>query len=277
MGKDLSETSSMQVNGENRRRLVLGLAVALALHEILAALVPLHRATIRETPIETITIAKIIKIEHRVKPTPKPTPRPSPTPQPVVHTKVIAETHTPTPIVNPAAPSQNHHVRRIASARPLVHTRYHSKPANIHVPTGGHGAGTSANAKANTGGIGPGGNGTGVNGEGNGTGGAPAAHEPCGFVEFLQTEEATVDTSTGRIWEHIMVRVHFPDGTDQTQPLDYEWYYSSKAQDPFMQETKEAVFQFPPADQRANEPPLVQYVMEHSTGDGITRLKDCPK
>ena len=265
------------IGDNNGRRLVLGLAGALALHEIFAALVPLHQATIREAPVETITIAKIVKIEHRPKPTPKPTPRPTPTPQPVVHTKVIAETHTPTPVINPGSPSQNHHIRRIASARPLVHTRYHSKPV-AHIPVGGHGAGTSRTATANTGGIGPGGNGTGVSGSGNGTGGAPAAHEPCGFVEFIPTDQPHIDSGTGRVWENVEVRVHFPDGTTQTQVLDYPFYYAAISQDPFADRSvSDPTFQFPPSGQRAGEPELVQYVMAHSTGDGVTRLKDCPK
>ena len=257
----------------NRQRFVLAVAGAIALHEIFAALVPFHRVTLTETPVETITIAKIVRIEHR--PTPK--PKPTPTPQPIVRTKVIAETHTPTPIINPGRPSEHQKIHRIASAHPLVRTRYHSKPARIHVVMGGQGTGSARHAKAATGGIGPGGNGTGINGYGNGTGGAPAAHEPCGAVDFLETQEATVDSATGRIWEHIELRVNFPDGTEQLQVLDYPFYYASKADDPFMQDTKLALFQFPPAAQRDTEPPLVQYVMSHTRENGTTVLKECPK
>ncbi len=262
---------------DSRRRLVLALAGALAFHEIAAALVPFHTATMREAPVETITIAKLIRIEHRPTPTPRPTPRPTPTPQPVVTTKVIAETHTPTPIVDPGAASQKSHVKRIASARPLVHTRYHSKPATIHVPVGGHGSGVSRKAVANTGGIGPGGNGTGLGGNGNGTGGPPAAHEPCGFVDFIPTTQASVDRGSGRVQEHVEIHVSFPDGTDQTQILDYPFNYSSLAEDPFEEKDVDALFQFPPYDQRADEPSLVQYVMQHTTSDGRTVLKECPK
>jgi hypothetical protein len=91
-------------------------------------------------------------------------------------------------------------------------------------------------------------------------------------------EEATVDSATGRIWEHIEIRVQFPDGTQQMQPLDYPFYYPSKAADPFEQSTtSEALFQFPPSGQRAGEPDLVQYVMSHTRPDGTTVLKECPK
>lgn len=128
--------------------------------------------------------------------------------------------------------------------------------------------------------MGPGGNGTGESGNGNGTGGAPAAHEPCGYVDFEPNEaDARVDQATGRVWEYISILVHFPDGSDQTVPLDYPFYYASQANDPFLpgHANIPATFQFPPAAQRDNEPPLVQYVMQHTTPDGYTLLHECPK
>jgi len=258
-----------------RRRLVFAFAVAIALHEIAAAIVPWHTQTQPSTPVETITIAKLTHIEHHVKPTPKP----KPTPAPVVRTRVIAPAHVKPRIINPGNPSQHQHVRRIASARPLVRTRYHSKPATVHVPTGGHGAGTSKTAKAETGGIGPGGTGTGESGTGQGLGGAPQAHEPCGYVDFQPMQEARIDQPTGRAWEYVAIVVHFPDGSEQSVPLDYPFYYPTDAEDPFLKghENIPATFQFPPANQRANEPPLVQYVITHTTSDGFTLLHECPK
>lgn len=144
---------------------------------------------------------------------------------------------------------------------------------------GAQGAGTSKSAKAQTGGIGPGGNGTGESGSGTGTGGAPAAHEPCGFVEFQPTDNPIVDKSTGRIWEKIEMKVHFPDGSEQSVDLDYPWYYPSKNADPFMPENSDipTTFQSPPPDKVSSEPPLVQYVIQHSSADGYTKLRDCPK
>lgn len=262
----------------HRRRLVIALAVAIALHEIAAGAVPWHTQTIPSAPIEKITIAKITRIEHRVHPTPRPTPRP--TPKPVVHTKVIAQTQVKPRVVNPGKPAPKQHARRIASARPLVHTQFHSRPATIHVPTGGHGAGTSRKALAQTGGAGPGGNGTGESGNGAGTGGAAQAHEPCGYVDFQPNEaQARVDQSSGRVWEYVSILVHFPDGSEQTVPLDYPFYYESQSQDPFLpgHGNVPATFQFPPAGQRADEPPLVQYVIQHTSPDGYTLLHDCPK
>jgi hypothetical protein len=261
----------------NRRRLIVAFAVAIAAIEITAMLIPSHTYVIQTQTPEVVTIAKLTRIEHRVKPTPKPTPKP------IVHVKLIAPAHVQPKIVHPAAPSQNQHIRRVASARPLVHTHYHSKPATIHVPVGGHGAGTSRTAKAPTGGVGPGGTGTGESGTGQGTGGAPAANEPCGFVEFSPTGNPVIDRSTGRMWEYIAMTVHFPDGSQQSVDLDYPWYYPSAEADPWSDYNEKnnpnapTPFIFPPPDKAAAEPPLVQYVIKHTTAEGLTTLHDCPR
>lgn len=262
--RDLSSGSTQA----NRRRLVVAFALALAIVEITAMTIPKHTYAIPEPPIERITLAKMVRIVHRAPPTPKP----------IVHTKVVAETHVQPRVVNPGAPAQHQRVHRIASARPKIHTHYHSKPT-VHVPTGGHGLGTSKTAKAVTGGVGPGGTGTGESGAGVGTGGAPAANEPCGFVDFAPNDKPTIDQKTGRIWEYVAIIVHFPDGSQQSVDLDYPFFYNSAADDPFMPGNGNipATFQFPPPNQAAAEPPLVQYVMAHTSSDGYTTLRDCPK
>lgn len=231
--------------------------------------IPSHTYTIPTRAIERITIAKVTRIEHRA---------PKPTPKPIVHAKLVAQTHVQPHVVKPAAPAQHRRVHRVASARPLVHTHYHFKPA-MHIPMGGHGAGTSTRAKAATGGAGPGGTGTGQSGTGEGTGGAPAAHEPCGYVDFAPNNNPTIDPKTGRVWEYVAIIVHFPDGSEQSLNLDYPFFYSSQSQDPFIKgnENIPATFQFPPASQAAGEPPLVQYVIAHTTPDGYTLLRECPK
>ena len=242
--------------------MVIAVAAALAIHEILAGLVPWRTSTIPPEQPETITIARLVRIEHK------------PTPKPVVRVHVIAPANVQPKIINPGKPSENQHIRRIASARPLVHTRYHSAPARIHVPVGGHGAGTSKTATASTGGVGPGGTGTGESGQGTGTGGAPAASEPCGYVEFEPNDAMTTD-SAGHVWEHITMVVHFPDRSTQSVDLDYTFYYPSVSVDPFrITTTKTATFQFPPAG--SNNPALVQYVIDHTSPGGFTKLKDCP-
>lgn len=261
----------------NRRRLTISVAAALAIVEIAVMVIPRHSYTLQIQPVEHVTL-KLTRIEHRVKPTPKPTPHPTPkpTPQPIVHAKTIAETHVRPHVVNPGAPSERQRIHRVASARPLVRTKYHSKPVE-HVPMGGHGAGASTTAKAETGSVGTGGSGTGQSGNGQGTGGAPAAHEPCGYVDFAPSGKQTTDPATGRVWEYITLIVHFPDGSEQSLDLDYPFYYPNDAQDPFTHQDVPATFQFPPPGQAGSEPALVQYVMQHTSPQGYTTLRDCPK
>lgn len=266
-GKHARETPeatplSSLFESDHRQRLVMAVAAAVAIELIFAQLVPWRTTTIPPEQPEVITIAKLMRIEHR------------PTPKPIVHAHVIAPTNVQPKIVNPGKPSENQHIRRVASARPLVRTRYHKAPAP-HVPTGGQGAGSSKTAKALTGGVGPGGTGSGESGQGTGTGGAPAAHEPCGYVDFVPYDTPTLDSS-GRRWEHISLVVHFPDSTSQSIDLDYPFYYASSTVDPFVPANKSlpALFQFPPAGKSV--PQLVQYVMDHTTADGYTKLKNCP-
>ena len=258
-----SQPSSFFSQTDHRQRLVMAFSAAVALELILAQLVPWRTSTIQPEQPEVITIAKLVRVQLK------------PTPRPIVHAHVIAPTNVQPKIVNPGKPSQNEHIRRVAQAVPMAHTRYHKAPALVHLTPGGQGAGSSKSAKALTGGVGPGGSGSGESGTGTGTGGAPAAHEPCGYVDFVPYDVPTIDSS-GRRSEHISLVVHFPDGSSQSIDLDYPFTYASSTVDPFVPANKNlpALFQFPPSG--ASVSPLVQYVMEHTTADGYTKLKACP-
>jgi len=75
--------------------------------------------------------------------------------------------------------------------------------------------------------------------------------------------------------------VHFADGSSHSVMLDYPWYYASEAANPWSDQNLKdpsfpTRFQPPPADKASSEPPLVQYVVTHSTRDGMTMLADCP-
>ncbi len=63
--------------------------------------------------------------------------------------------------------------------------------------------------------------------------------------------------------------------------LDYPWYYPNEAANPWSDQNLKdpnfpTRFQPPPAGKIAGEPPLVKYVMERSTPEGMTLLRDCP-
>ncbi|MDQ2871620.1 MAG: hypothetical protein M3R35_00660 [Candidatus Eremiobacteraeota bacterium] len=255
-----------------RRRLFVAYAVAIAILEVIAGIISVNWHARPSPDREVVSNVSITQIRHRVVPTPKPTPKP------IVHTHVIAPAHV-VPTTKPGSMSPNQHVPRHAQKRPIARTIHHLALAHIHVPTGGQGASTSS-GKALTGGAGTGGTGTGTGGTGNGTGGISGT-EPCGFVEFVPTGNNEYDRSTGGFNENIRMTVHFPDGTSQSVDLDYPWYYASEAADPWSQQNLRnanfpVTFQQPPPDKVAGEPSLVQYVTQHSSADGYTRLKDCP-
>jgi len=122
------------------------------------------------------------------------------------------------------------------------------------------------------------------NGAGNGNGSgadAPSGDQPCGFVTFSDPHGSRFDPQTHGFWVDIKMSVHFADGSLQSLLLDYPWYYPSESANPWSnQNLRDPAFpmrfQPPPSGKLLDEPPLVQYVIAHSTPDGMTILKDCP-
>ncbi len=202
---------------------------------------------------------------------------PTPTPPPVVHPAVIAPTRVAAPIIDPGKSAQLQPIKHHGESAPTVHTRYHLKPV-WDLQTGAQGAGAGKGSGAGS--LGLGGNGNGISGNGNGNGGTNAA-EPCGFVEFSNPHGSIYDKATGGFFVDIRITVHYPDRSVQSLILDYPFYYKSENANPFSDrnaadDTIAVLFQQPPSDKAPNEPALVQYVMQHSTKDGYTRLQDCP-
>ena len=92
--------------------------------------------------------------------------------------------------------------------------------------------------------------GTGARGRGNG---ATNADEPCGFVTFSNPHGSHYDPSTRGFWVDIRMAVHFSDGSSQSLMLDYPWYYSSEAANPWSDQNLKdpsfpTRFQAPPAE-----------------------------
>lgn len=114
-----------------------------------------------------------------------------------------------------------------------------------------------------------------------GDGAAASGDEPCGFVEFSDPHGSQYDPRTQGFHVDIRMSVHFADGAAQSMILDYAWYYANESANPWSDRNLKDPnfpmrFQPPPPDKAADEPPLVRYVMAHSTADGMTLLKDCP-
>ncbi|HTU82798.1 MAG TPA: hypothetical protein VMF61_11750 [Candidatus Acidoferrales bacterium] len=253
--------------------MLLAFALSIAIHEVLAGLIPAQPPPQSRT--ETVERATIARIEHR--PLPIPPPRPPPR-RAVRHARVIAVTefhavaHTTTGRQAPKAI-----VHHAGAARPKPPKFGQTRPV-WDLPVGGRGAGAGNGAGAGS--VGNGGTGTGAGDTGNGNG-AAAGTQPCGFVEFSDPHGSKYDARTGGFWVDIRLTVHFPDGHSESQLLDYPFYYASEALNPWSDRNRSnpafpTLFQTPPPQDAASEPPLVQYVMAHTTRDGYTLLKDCP-
>ena len=144
------------------------------------------------------------------------------------------------------------------------------------MPVGAQGAGNGRKAGAGSLVTDNSGNGAGGAGNGDATG-----TQPCGYVEFADPHGSRYDAATGGYWVDVQMTVHFPDRHTESLLLDYAWYYSNAATNPWSPQNVDdpnfpTKFQAPPPAKRAGEGALVQYVIAHSTADGRTLLKDCP-
>jgi len=166
-----------------------------------------------------------------------------------------------------AAPRQAIH-RAGSYAKLRVATIVPASRAAAAVPATGDGTGAG-----NADGAGSLGNGT------NGTG--PGGSLPCGFVELSDPHGSHYDPSTGGFHVDIRLSVQFPDAHRESMILDYPFYYPSEAASPWSGRNLHntnvpMLMQRPPPDRAASEPPLVQYVLQHTGADGFTLLEDCP-
>jgi hypothetical protein len=101
-------------------------------------------------------------------------------------------------------------------------------------------------------------------------------------VTFSDPHGSQFDAKTHGFWVDIRMAVHFADGSAQSMILDYPWYYPNEAANPWSDQNLKdpnfpTRFQPPPAAKLGDEPPLVQYVVTHSTRDGMTLLQECPQ
>jgi hypothetical protein len=267
----------------NRDRLIVAVALSIALHEIFLSIARLPAAP---RPTETEAPATRIAIEQPVRtapPKPSPTPKPTPPPTPPPHV-------TPPPRVTLAP------VPQVAAKAKGLPAKRHGGGAHHHVVTkpkptpapaanpNAFGAGTGTQAGTGTGiapgtGGGAGGNGAGTSGNGNA---AVNANAPCGYVDFKPTGPPTYRDGTA--YEPVEATVTFPDGHQESASFPYKWVYPNGEQtDPWSDTNlKKGNFsiamQMPPAGtDPATYPSLIQYIMRHTGPDGLTDLPPCPK
>jgi hypothetical protein len=240
----------------------------------LAGLIPADLFAIRPQPEQIARVRLVHVSERRVV-----MPTPPPPPPPLSHARNVAPAQVRTiarTVSGRSAPQRALH--RAGAARPKPPALAHTKPIWESLPAGAQAAG--AGARSGAGSLGSAGVAGGAATSGNGSG-AAAGNEPCGFVEFSDPHGSRYDPRTGGFWVDIRMSVHFPDGRTESTMLDYPWYYPNEASNPWSDQNLNdpnfpTRFQTPPPDKRAGEPPLVQYVIEHSTPQGFTLLRDCP-
>jgi len=248
--------------------LAIAFAASIAVHEVAAGVIPRSPATAPQR--EIVTRAQLLRVVSR--PAFKPTPRPQPT---------IALSPVSTPPANRARKLANAVEGRAgrrydpaARLAPAPTQRYGAKPVWDVGAANGSGQLAAAQAGSASGSS----TGSGVSGTGSG---AATGAEPCGFVEFSDPHGSSFDARTRGFYVDIRMRVHFADGTSQSVVLDYPWYYSSEAVNPWSDQNLRdpsfpTRFQPPPSSKLGSEPELVRYVIDHSTADGVTLLHDCP-
>jgi hypothetical protein len=104
----------------------------------------------------------------------------------------------------------------------------------------------------------------------------------CGYIIFTPNRGADVQPG-GEFYEYVTLQVHRADGKVEAEQLDYPWIYPNDAADPWSPKnrygdnTMPVVFHFPPKDKLSRESALVQFVAAHTTKDGRSMLRECPK
>ncbi len=250
------------------RRFALALVAAVALHALLASILPGFpslRTSRRAVPPARIHIMQVT----RVQPTPVPTPSPAPIAQ---HASQAVQPIPQTLSGAQAARAQLHAAGGASVLPPPIATPVAPAP----LPSS---AGQSAGAgrKSGAGSLGAGGTGSGAASTGSGSG-ASAGVTPCGYVNIIALQRERVG---GYVRVRVEISVRLSDGSAQIARLDYPFLYPNDIGDPFSPEHRNdpnypVTFQTPPPELRATEPPLVQYVIAHSTPEGFTVLKPCP-
>ena len=247
-------------NASGSRRLLLAFAISIALHEVLAGLISGFAFQSPGDRSARVHVA-IVHIAKLATPTPSPPPG-------------IA---TVQPHVSNMRPSSSGSSPRrafvLAFSGPQLRIKPEANPRWRLPPDGDH-LGTTAVTSGNGNGSGP--------GTDAGTGSGPGTDAPCGDVEFSDPHGSRYDRRTGGFYVDIRVTMHFADGHTESTILDYPWYYSSEAANPWSAQNLRdpdlrVAFQPPPAGLLGSEPPLVQYVAAHSTSDGLTELAPCPE
>lgn len=275
-----------------RNRMLIGLAGALALHEILAGLVPVGGGKPHPAhPTVAIRVAtERARPTPRPQPTPRPTARPTPAPRPrATPTPHIVRVVVPRPSARPARDARRKRAER-AGDRRLRHggaAARHAeatpqpRPVMPHPPPSfavgrAHGAqsgGRGTGAGAGTDGGGAAGAGRHV---GRGDAGDDLADTaPCGYVIFTHLQRLF---RHGRVYEIVSLTLHLRNGETSSDVLHWPFVFDSLEDDPLFTRSGPMPMQFPPPgfDLEGLQSPATVIALHETKPNGRTRLRRCP-
>ncbi|MDQ6944558.1 MAG: hypothetical protein M3169_18825 [Candidatus Eremiobacteraeota bacterium] len=263
----------------HRDRMIVAVALAIALHEIFLGFV--HNQRPADDPERDAVATRIVFERPTPRPTPKPTPTPRPTPPPTPEPRVTPPPRaTIAPVQQIAGRAKGRPARRHGGG---AHKAIAKASSGTYANPKAAGAGTGTSTGQGSGNVpgtggGLGGNGTGTSGNGNG---AVNAETPCGVVTFLPHDAPRY--SNGTAYETVRATVSFMDGHSETAEFPYKWVYPNGEQtDPWSSTNLKKpdftiAMQLPPVGAATNLPPLILYIVKHTGPDGFTDLAECPK
>ncbi len=272
--------------------MLVAIASAIALHEVIAGLWPQTPARPAEEPVVT----QVVKLTRATPaPTPAPTPVPTPTPKPKPTPKITptpAPHYTLAPVVvvhAPAAKAAATPTRHLGGAAAPKHTVRKSivkatSPTVVASLAEGKaagkqngGKGTGAGAGTGTGGLGGKGTGTGTSGNGNA---GDASTAPCGDVIFEPSHLSY--RPDGTVVQEVIAKVTTRDGNVEIGKFPWPFLYPAKKLNPFVYDAAlngrdgVPVQQPPPGTDLTTAPMVVQFVMKYSDpNSGQTKLPSC--
>lgn len=281
---------------KHRQRLLIALALAIAVHEIVIGAASFLRFP--DAPARPLPEPSVIFIDRPLRVavvTPAPTPTPAPTLPPHVtpapkrvmaapRATMLARTHSGGsrggPKLEIHTPKLEHH------STPMPVVRATEQPSKTLVALTGTGA-TPAPGAGNAAGTGTG-QGSGVGsqqGPGGGTGGAGSgsqnADAPCGEPVFYGLH-SQYNAKDGSFDESVRVQLRLANGQQLSGDFHYPWHYASERDNPFSPSYKGGPDDPipaklpPPGFDMAKESLAVQLTLQNTLPNGTTRFQPCP-
>jgi len=280
-----------------RQRLLIALALAIAIHEIVIGVGGFLRLPQPSAPplpqpsVIFINSPRIVAAAPLPTPTPKPTPTPPPrvTPAPkravaAPRATILARVHSGGsrggPKLEVHTPKLVHHNTPVPVARATEQPQKTLVALTGSGPSPAPGIGNAAGA-----GTGQGSGSGSERGAGGGTGGTGSsplnADAPCGEPVFYGLH-AQYNPKDGSFDEMVRVQLHLANGETLSGEFHYPWHYPSERDNPFSPNWRGGPDDPipaklpPPGFDVSKEPLAVQLTLQNTLPNGTTRFLPCP-